>query len=152
MLNSKTQKSVFYVFTLHKSITGLHKNTHKYALSSLNPGFPLLYGRSSLDIFHERNKVIYVSISLLSIFLHFVEIKKDWSDHALWWEQKQQWLLKPSWTLDKCGIHADARLYLTPQHKSLRLGMPNGNTFLIKACFSSSVFRTVMGICKLLSE
>ncbi|TRY81319.1 hypothetical protein DNTS_005246 [Danionella cerebrum] len=54
------------------------------------------------------------------------QLKRDWSDHALWWEQKQQWLLKPSWTLDKCGIHADARLCLTPQHKPLQLVMPSG--------------------------
>uniref|UniRef100_A0A671MF86 Fermitin family homolog 3-like n=1 Tax=Sinocyclocheilus anshuiensis TaxID=1608454 RepID=A0A671MF86_9TELE len=80
------------------------------------------------------------------------QIKKDWSDHALWWEQKQQWLLKPSWTLDKCGIHADARLCLTPQHKPLRLVMPSGIILRMRVCFSSPVFRTVMGICKLLSE
>ncbi|KAL0191969.1 hypothetical protein M9458_010265, partial [Cirrhinus mrigala] len=77
-------------------------------------------------------------------------IKKDWSDHALWWEQKQQWLLKPSWTLDKCGIHADARLCLTPQHKPLRLLLPSGITLRMRVCFSSPVFRTVVGICKLL--
>uniref|UniRef100_A0A4W4E969 PH domain-containing protein n=1 Tax=Electrophorus electricus TaxID=8005 RepID=A0A4W4E969_ELEEL len=80
------------------------------------------------------------------------EIKKDWSDHALWWEQKQQWLLKPSWTLDKCGIHADARLCLTPQHKPLRLVMPNLATLRLRVCFSSPMFHTVIGICKLLSE
>lgn len=79
------------------------------------------------------------------------QIKKDWSDHALWWEQKQQWLLKPSWTLDKCGIHADARLYLTPQHKPLRLLMPNAITVCMRVCFSNPVFRTVMGICKVLN-
>uniref|UniRef100_A0AAR2JD10 PH domain-containing protein n=2 Tax=Pygocentrus nattereri TaxID=42514 RepID=A0AAR2JD10_PYGNA len=79
------------------------------------------------------------------------QISKDWSDHALWWEQKQQWLLKPAWTLDKCGIHADARLCLTPQHKPLQLIMPNGVTLRLRACFSSPVFRTVMGICKLLN-
>uniref|UniRef100_A0AAY4DXJ8 PH domain-containing protein n=1 Tax=Denticeps clupeoides TaxID=299321 RepID=A0AAY4DXJ8_9TELE len=80
------------------------------------------------------------------------DIKKDWSDHALWWEQKQQWLLKPAWTLDKCGVHADARLCFTPQHKPLRLGLPNGATVSLRACFSSPVFRSIMGICRLLSE
>uniref|UniRef100_A0A8C9VXM7 FERM domain containing kindlin 3 n=1 Tax=Scleropages formosus TaxID=113540 RepID=A0A8C9VXM7_SCLFO len=79
------------------------------------------------------------------------QMKKDWSDHALWWEQKQQWLLRPAWTLDKCGIHADARLTFTPQHKPLRLGLPNGMTVRLRACFSGPTFRTVMGICKLLS-
>uniref|UniRef100_A0A8C1MQA9 Fermitin family member 3a n=1 Tax=Cyprinus carpio TaxID=7962 RepID=A0A8C1MQA9_CYPCA len=76
---------------------------------------------------------------------------QDWSDHALWWEQKQQWLLKPSWTLDKCGIHADARLCLTPQHKPLQLVMPSSIVLRMRVCFSSPVFRTIMGICKLLN-
>ncbi|XP_041707142.1 fermitin family homolog 3 [Coregonus clupeaformis] len=79
------------------------------------------------------------------------QIKKDWSDHALWWEQKQQWLLRPSWTLEKYEIHADARLSLTPQHKTLRLGLPNGTTLRLQACFSRPVFQTVMGICRLLN-
>lgn len=79
------------------------------------------------------------------------QIKKDWSDHALWWEQKQQWLLRPSWTLDKYGIHADARLCLTPQHKPLRLVLPNKLTLRLLVCFSGPMFRSVMGICKLLN-
>uniref|UniRef100_A0A4W5N222 FERM domain containing kindlin 3 n=1 Tax=Hucho hucho TaxID=62062 RepID=A0A4W5N222_9TELE len=79
------------------------------------------------------------------------QIKKDWSDHALWWEQKQQWLLRPSWTLEKYEIHADARLSLTSQHKPLRLGLPNGTTLRLQACFSRPVFQTVMGVCHLLN-
>ncbi|KAL0973862.1 hypothetical protein UPYG_G00212160 [Umbra pygmaea] len=79
------------------------------------------------------------------------QMKKDWSDHALWWEQKQQWLLRTAWTLEKCGIHADARLTFMPQHKPLRLGLPNGLTLRLRACFSGSVFRTVLGICKMLN-
>uniref|UniRef100_A0A8C7LDX6 FERM domain containing kindlin 3 n=1 Tax=Oncorhynchus kisutch TaxID=8019 RepID=A0A8C7LDX6_ONCKI len=79
------------------------------------------------------------------------QIKKDWSDHALWWEQKQQWLLRPSWTLEKYEIHADARLSLTRQHKPLRLGLPNGTTLRLQACFSRPVFQTVMGVCHLLN-
>uniref|UniRef100_A0A8C1IIA1 Fermitin family member 3b n=1 Tax=Cyprinus carpio TaxID=7962 RepID=A0A8C1IIA1_CYPCA len=81
----------------------------------------------------------------------FLDLKRDWSDHALWWEQKQQWLLRTGWTLDKCGVHADARLIFTPQHKPLRLGLPNGATLKMRACFSSPVFRTVMGICRVLN-
>lgn len=89
---------------------------------------------------------------LCNILCCAVEIKKDWSDHALWWEQKQQWLLKPAWTLDKYGIHADARLCLTSQHKPLRLGLPNGLTLKLLVCFSGPMFHSVMGICKLLSK
>lgn len=29
---------------------------------------------------------------------------QDWSDHALWWEQRKCWLLKTHWTLDKYGV------------------------------------------------
>lgn len=79
------------------------------------------------------------------------QIKRDWSDHALWWEQKQQWLLRTAWTLEKCGIHADARLLFMPQHKPLRLGLPNGITLRLPACFSSPVFHTVLGICRMLN-
>ncbi|KAM9795420.1 fermitin family homolog 3b [Neosynchiropus ocellatus] len=79
------------------------------------------------------------------------QMNQDWSDHALWWEQKQQWLLRTSWTLDKYGIHADARLIFMPQHKPLRLGLPNGITLRLRACFSNPVFQTVMGICRLLN-
>ncbi|KAJ7996627.1 hypothetical protein DPEC_G00239010 [Dallia pectoralis] len=79
------------------------------------------------------------------------QIQKNWSDHALWWEQKQQWLLRSSWTLEKYEIHADARLSLTTQHKPLRLGLPNGTTVKVQACFSRPVFQTVMGVCQLLN-
>lgn len=83
--------------------------------------------------------------------MSFSEIKRDWSDHALWWEQKQHWLLRTAWTLEKYGIHADARLLFIPQHKPLKLGLPNGKTLMLKACFSNPVFQTVMGICRMLS-
>uniref|UniRef100_A0A8C4E7V7 FERM domain containing kindlin 3 n=1 Tax=Dicentrarchus labrax TaxID=13489 RepID=A0A8C4E7V7_DICLA len=80
------------------------------------------------------------------------QIKRDWSDHALWWEQKQRWLLRTAWTLEKYGIHADARLVFMPQHKPLKLCLPNGITLKLRACFSNPVFQTVMGICRMLSE
>ncbi|MEQ2211538.1 hypothetical protein XENOCAPTIV_005597 [Xenoophorus captivus] len=79
------------------------------------------------------------------------QIKRDWSDHALWWEQKQRWLLRTAWTLEKYGIHADARLLFMPQHKPLKLGLPNGKTVWLRACFSNPVFQTVMGICRMLN-
>ncbi|XP_074504716.1 fermitin family homolog 3b [Sebastes fasciatus] len=79
------------------------------------------------------------------------QITRDWSDHALWWEQKQKWLLRTTWTLDKYGIHADARLVFVPQHKPLKLGLPNGTTLRLRASFSSPVFQTVMGVCRMLN-
>uniref|UniRef100_A0A8C6U8G0 Fermitin family member 3b n=1 Tax=Neogobius melanostomus TaxID=47308 RepID=A0A8C6U8G0_9GOBI len=79
------------------------------------------------------------------------QIQQDWSDHALWWEQKQKWLLRTAWALEKYGIHADARLVFMPQHKPLKLGLPNGKTLRLRASFSSPVFQTVIGICRVIN-
>ncbi|NXC12102.1 FERM1 protein, partial [Corythaeola cristata] len=80
-----------------------------------------------------------------------IEISQDWSDYALWWEQKNRWLLKTHWTLDKCGVQADAKLFFTTQHKMLRLRLPNMKTVRLKVSFSSVVFKAVSDICKILN-
>ncbi|XP_043842011.1 fermitin family homolog 1 [Dromiciops gliroides] len=80
-----------------------------------------------------------------------INIAQDWSDFALWWEQKHCWLLKTHWTLDKCGVQADARLLFTPQHKMLRLRLPNMKTVRLRVSFSSVVFKAVSDICKTLN-
>ena len=69
------------------------------------------------------------------------ERKQDWSDHAIWWEQKRQWLLQTHWTLDKYGILADARLFFGPQHHAC----PAPNDLVQKTGFSSSLL-LVQGI------
>uniref|UniRef100_A0A8C7FZN5 FERM domain containing kindlin 2 n=1 Tax=Oncorhynchus kisutch TaxID=8019 RepID=A0A8C7FZN5_ONCKI len=81
-----------------------------------------------------------------------LDVKKDWSDHALWWEKKKTWLLKTHWTLDKYGIQADARLLFTPQHKLLRLQLPNMKHMKVKVNFSDRVFKAVSDICKTFSK
>uniref|UniRef100_A0A673HFG0 Fermitin family member 2 n=1 Tax=Sinocyclocheilus rhinocerous TaxID=307959 RepID=A0A673HFG0_9TELE len=58
------------------------------------------------------------------------------------------WLLKTHWTLDKYGIQADARLLFTPQHKLLRLQLPNMKHMRVKVNFSDRVFKAVSDICK----
>ncbi|XP_027509566.1 fermitin family homolog 1 [Corapipo altera] len=80
-----------------------------------------------------------------------MNISQDWSDYAFWWEQKKCWLLKTHWTLDKCGVQADAKLFFTPQHKMLRLRLPNMKTVRLKVSFSAMVFRAVSDICKILN-
>lgn len=80
------------------------------------------------------------------------DVKKDWSDHALWWEKKKTWLLKTHWTLDKYGIQADAKLQFTPQHKLLRLQLPNMKYVKVKVNFSDRVFKAVSDICKTFSK
>uniref|UniRef100_A0A8W4FMD3 FERM domain containing kindlin 1 n=1 Tax=Sus scrofa TaxID=9823 RepID=A0A8W4FMD3_PIG len=80
-----------------------------------------------------------------------INISQDWSDFALWWEQKHCWLLKTHWTLDKCGVQADAKLLFTPQHKMLRLRLPNLKTVRLRVSFSAVVFRAVGDICRALN-
>ncbi|ETE59816.1 Fermitin family-like 3, partial [Ophiophagus hannah] len=70
-------------------------------------------------------------------------LQKDWSDHALWWEQKKLWLLKTNWSLDKYGILADAKLHFTPQHKPVILFLPNHCSVRVRANFAQPVFRTL---------
>lgn len=80
------------------------------------------------------------------------ERKQDWSDHAIWWEQKRQWLLQTHWTLDKYGILADARLFFGPQHRPIILRLPNRRALRLRASFSQPLFQAVAAICRLLSE
>ncbi|XP_069464377.1 fermitin family homolog 1 [Ambystoma mexicanum] len=77
-----------------------------------------------------------------------IKVSRDWSDFALWWEQKKCWLLKTHWTLDKYGVQADAKLLFTPQHKLLRLRLPNMKTVRLKVTFSSVVFKAVSEVCR----
>ncbi|NWJ03093.1 FERM1 protein, partial [Crypturellus undulatus] len=83
--------------------------------------------------------------------VELIKISQDWSDYALWWDQKKCWLLKTHWTLDKCGVQADAKLRFTTQHKMLRLRLPNTKTVRLKVSFSSVVFKAVSDICKILN-
>ncbi|XP_035764577.1 fermitin family homolog 1 [Neolamprologus brichardi] len=80
-----------------------------------------------------------------------IKAPQDWSDHALWWEQRKCWLLKTHWTLDKYGIQADAELRYTPQHKPLLLQLPNMKTIQMTVSFSNVVFKTVTDICRILN-
>ncbi|NXG22156.1 FERM1 protein, partial [Grallaria varia] len=80
-----------------------------------------------------------------------INVSQDWSDYAFWWEQKKCWLLRTHWTLDKCGVQADAKLFFTPQHKMLRLRLPSMKTVRLKVSFSAMVFRAVNDICKTLN-
>uniref|UniRef100_A0A8C7SKK5 FERM domain containing kindlin 1 n=1 Tax=Oncorhynchus mykiss TaxID=8022 RepID=A0A8C7SKK5_ONCMY len=80
-----------------------------------------------------------------------IKAPQDWSDHALWWEQRSCWLLKTHWTLDKYGVQADADLRYTPQHKPLCLQLPNMKTVKLTVSYSAVVFKTVAEICRALN-
>ncbi|XP_023574348.1 fermitin family homolog 1 isoform X2 [Octodon degus] len=90
-------------------------------------------------------------VEKITMFPILADVSQDWSDFALWWEQKRCWLLKTHWTLDKCGVQADAKLLFTPQHKMLRLRLPNLKTVRLRVSFSAMVFRAVGDICRVLN-
>uniref|UniRef100_W5NI54 FERM domain containing kindlin 1 n=2 Tax=Lepisosteus oculatus TaxID=7918 RepID=W5NI54_LEPOC len=121
------------------------------------------YGNTSweltVQIDHDETKMDYKlrvkgDLHIGGLMLKLVEkiqIPRDWSDYALWWEQKNCWLLKTHWTLDKYGVQADAKLLYTPQHKPLRLQLPNMKTVKLTVSYSAVVFKTVTEICRALN-
>nr|XP_060641656.1 fermitin family homolog 1 isoform X1 [Anolis sagrei ordinatus] len=91
-----------------------------------------------------------VMLKLVEQISEYKGVSQDWSDYALWWEQKQCWLLKTHWSLDKYGVQADAKLLFTVQHKMLRLRLPSMKTVRLSVSFSSVVFKVVGDICRTL--
>ncbi|XP_049613801.1 fermitin family homolog 1 [Syngnathus scovelli] len=88
---------------------------------------------------------------LMLMLVEKIKAPQDWSDHALWWEERKCWLLRTHWTLDKCGIQANAVLCYTPQHKSMLLQLPNMKTIRMTVGFSCVVFKAVAEICQILN-
>jgi len=92
---------------------------------------------------------IYSLPSLCSVC---VEVCLDWSDHALWWPDKNFWLLRTRSTLDQYGVQADARLIFTPMHKNVRVLLPDLQDVDVRVSFSSDVFAVVVKLCKELGQ
>ena len=76
----------------------------------------------------------------------------DWSDHGLWWPAKKTWLLRARTTLDQYNVMADAELQFTPQHKNLKVQLPDLQVVEMRVNFSTKCFRAVMETCKELGE
>lgn len=89
---------------------------------------------------------------LINCFFLFADIAIDWSDHALWWPYKNKWLTRTRSTLDQYGVQADAVLYFTPMHKTLRLQLPDLRYLDCKVDFSIKTFNAVMQLCKELGK
>ncbi|KAK5648422.1 hypothetical protein RI129_003314 [Pyrocoelia pectoralis] len=77
-----------------------------------------------------------------------LEISMDWSDHALWWPNRNVWLTRTRSTLDQCGVQADALLHFTPMHKALRVQLPDLRYLDMRVDFSIKTFAAVVGVCK----
>ncbi|XP_067170864.1 fermitin family homolog 3 [Apteryx mantelli] len=89
---------------------------------------------------------------LMLLIVDTVGVQRDWSDHALWWAQRRQWLLRPGRTLDALGVGADAALRFAPQHRPLRLRLPNRRRLRLRLSFAQPVSRAVAHACRLLGS
>ena len=72
----------------------------------------------------------------------------DWSDHAMWWPEKNIWLDKTRWTLDQYNITADATIYFTPMHKTLKIQLPDLRYVDCSVDFSIKTFNASIALCK----
>lgn len=90
-------------------------------------------------------------LNCISIFL-LSDIAMDWSDHALWWPEKNRWLKRSRSTLDQYGVQADAKLHFTPMHKNLHIQIPDLQILELRVDFSSETFNAVMHLCKELGK
>eukprot|EP00094_Tigriopus_californicus_P000246 TCALIF_00239-PA protein Name:"Similar to Fit1 Unc-112-related protein (Drosophila melanogaster)" AED:0.10 eAED:0.11 QI:8/0/0/1/0.8/0.66/6/0/584 len=72
----------------------------------------------------------------------------DWSDHAIWWPEKNLWLDKTRWTLDQYNITADAIIQFTPMHKTLHVQLPDLRVIACNVDFSVRTFNASINLCK----
>lgn len=85
---------------------------------------------------------------LVESIAHEVEVAMDWSDHGLWWPERNMWLSRSRSTLDQYAVQSDARLLFTPMHKNLRVQLPDLQTLDMRVNFSVNVFAVVIKMCK----
>lgn len=93
-----------------------------------------------------------ITIKTFSVCYFISDISIDWSDHGLWWPEKNMWLTRTRSTLDQYGVQADARLWFTPMHKTLRVQLPDLQILDLRVDFSKNVFSVVVRICKELGK
>jgi len=93
---------------------------------------------------HGEDHIGGVMIKLVDI----LDIAMDWSDHALWWPGKNQWLHKTRWTLEQYNIFADDSLEFTPMHKTLRVQLPDLRYTDARVNFSVKSFSAMVALCR----
>ncbi len=132
-------------------------DTNDYIKMKLNSSelteisWPLKVNITEFDVI-ERTLRVTGSTHIGGVMFQLVEqlgnIKNDWSDFALWWPEKNQWLKKTKMTLDQYGVQADALLHFTRIHKHLRVQMPDLQIIDLNVDYSNCLFNTVKQICK----
>lgn len=85
---------------------------------------------------------------LMHQIVEAVNVKQSWSDHAIWWPQRNMWLLHTRTSLDQYGVQSDAQLVFRHTHGNLQVVLPSLATLTLRVNFASRVFSVVEGICK----
>lgn len=94
----------------------------------------------------EINSDTHVGGLMLKI-VDLIDIRHDWSDYALWWPLKNNWLLKTRTTLEQYGLSSNDTLEFTTIHKNLRLRLPSFQTICVRVDFSTKLFQTLIQLC-----
>jgi len=94
----------------------------------------------------EVNQESHVGFVMLEI-VEKLDVTADYSDHALWWPEKKIWLQKARLSLASYGIIHDTQLMFTPQHKYVKLQMPDLQYIDMRLNFAVDVFHTVSELC-----
>ena len=113
--------------------------------------WPLKVNITEFDVIERTLRVTgstHIGGVMFQLFEQLGSIKNDWSDFALWWPEKNQWLKKTKMTLDQYGVQADALLHFTRIHKHLRVQMPDLQIIDLNVDYSNCLFNTVKQICK----
>lgn len=74
--------------------------------------------------------------------------KQDWSDHMLWWPDKNIWLSHTRTTLDQYGVQSNSKLELIKVHNNLFIMLPSLHQISVPVNFSTDIFSVVIRICK----
>ncbi|PAA66892.1 hypothetical protein BOX15_Mlig030773g2 [Macrostomum lignano] len=77
-----------------------------------------------------------------------IEVRMDWSDHAIWWPDENRWLLKTRRTLDQIGVQSDSRLEFLRMHNVTKVQLPDLQELEMTINYSQSVFGVVVGLCR----
>jgi len=103
------------------------------------------------DLMKEKTLRVKGDLHIGGLMLRLVDaldITHNWSDHGLWWPDKNLWLSRTRSTLDQYGVQADAKLCFTPMHKNLRVLLPDLQVLDMPVNFSKNVFTVVIKLCK----
>ncbi|TNN14542.1 Fermitin family 1 [Schistosoma japonicum] len=77
-----------------------------------------------------------------------VKLQQSWSDHAIWWVDRNMWLLHNRTTLDQYGIQSDAKLMFRRMHNDVQIVLPSLTSLVLRVNYAARLFTVVRDICK----